>query len=169
MSTIPSSTPTQQQVGYRAQLLYFNGRPSSALSAEEDPHVIHYADGLLIVADGKIVASGNYDDLINTLDNTATVHDWRGKLIMPGFIDTHIHYPQADIIASPAPDLLPWLETYTFPTEGKFHDAEHASEVSEFSLMNYSETAQPVPWSTVLRTKTRLMRFSMKAVNEIYA
>lgn len=134
MSTIPSSTPTQQQVGYRAQLLYFNGRPSSALSAEEDPHVIHYADGLLIVADGKIVASGNYDDLINTLDNTATVHDWRGKLIMPGFIDTHIHYPQADIIASPAPDLLPWLETYTFPTEGKFHDAEHASEVSEFFI-----------------------------------
>ena len=50
------------------------------------------------------------------------VQEMRDKLIVPGFIDTHIHYPQTDMIASPAPGLLPWLETYTFPTERRFTD-----------------------------------------------
>jgi guanine deaminase len=62
------------------------------------------------------------------------VHDYRGKIITPGFIDTHVHYPQTDIIASPAPGLLPWLETYTFPAERRFADAGHASEVADFFL-----------------------------------
>jgi guanine deaminase len=62
------------------------------------------------------------------------VHDHRGKLITPGFIDTHVHYPQTDIIGSPAPGLLPWLETYTFPAEGRFADPVHARAVAEFFL-----------------------------------
>jgi guanine deaminase len=62
------------------------------------------------------------------------VIDYRGKLIMPGFIDTHLHYPQTDMIASPAPGLLPWLQTYTFPTERQFGDPVHARAVAEFFL-----------------------------------
>lgn len=123
-----------QAVGYRAQLLYFKGRPAVNLSTEDDPNVVYHTDGLLLVADGKVIASGDYDKIAPTLAAGTVVHDLRGKLIMPGFIDTHIHYPQTDIIASPAPDLLPWLETYTFPTEGKFGDEEHAAEVSRFFL-----------------------------------
>jgi guanine deaminase len=53
---------------------------------------------------------------------------------MPGFIDTHLHYPQTDMIASAAPGLLPWLETYTFPTERRFSDPQHAREVAGFFL-----------------------------------
>ncbi|MDB5919654.1 MAG: guaD, partial [Massilia sp.] len=62
------------------------------------------------------------------------VVDYRGKLIMPGFIDTHLHFPQTDMIASPAPGLLPWLQTYTFPTERQFGDPAHGREVAEFFL-----------------------------------
>jgi guanine deaminase len=61
------------------------------------------------------------------------VHDYSGKLLMPGFIDTHMHYPQTDMIASPSEGLLPWLETYTFPTERQFEDT-HAANVADFFL-----------------------------------
>jgi guanine deaminase len=63
-----------------------------------------------------------------------TPHDYRGQVITPGFIDTHLHYPQTDMIASPAPGLLPWLDTYTFPTERRFDDPAHGREVADFFL-----------------------------------
>jgi guanine deaminase len=50
------------------------------------------------------------------------VEDLRGRLIAPGFVDLHMHYPQTDVIGSPADGLLPWLENYTFPHESRFHD-----------------------------------------------
>ena len=89
---------------------------------------------MLVVADGKIVAAGDYDRLLPTLPAGAMTHDWRGKIITPGFIDTHVHYPQTDMIASPASGLLPWLNTYTFPTERKFEDSAHATDVADFFL-----------------------------------
>jgi len=110
-------------------LLHFLADP--AFSTES--HAWH-ADGLLIVADGKVQAAGDYASLQATLPPDTPVHDYRGKLLMPGFIDTHVHYPQSDMIASPAEGLLPWLETYTFPTERQFEDPAHASEVAEFFL-----------------------------------
>jgi guanine deaminase len=55
-------------------------------------------------------------------------------LILPGFIDTHIHYSQTDVIASPGHNVLHWLEHYTFPEEARFADAAHAAEVAEFFL-----------------------------------
>ena len=114
---------------YRGSLLHFLADP--AFSAEA--HAFH-ADGLLIVADGKVQAAGDYASLHVTLPAGTPVHDYRGKLLMPGFIDTHVHYPQTDMIASPADGLLPWLETYTFPTERQFEDPAHAGPVAEFFL-----------------------------------
>lgn len=114
---------------YRASLLHFSNDPAF----DEDATQWH-SDGLLVVADGKIVAAGDYDRLLPTLPAGAMTHDWRGKIITPGFIDTHVHYPQTDMIASPAPGLLPWLNTYTFPTERKFEDSAHAAEVADFFL-----------------------------------
>jgi len=58
-------------------------------------------------------------------------HDYRGMVIAPGFIDTHVHFPQLDVIGSPADGLLPWLEQHTFPTETLFYDPAHASAVAE--------------------------------------
>jgi guanine deaminase len=114
---------------YRASILHFNADPAF----NDNAHAWH-EDGLLIVADGRIVAAGEYTQLRAQIPQGVEVQDYRGKLIVPGFIDTHIHYPQTDMIASPAPGLLPWLETYTFPTERKFSNVEHAGEVARFFL-----------------------------------
>ncbi|GAA4013849.1 guanine deaminase [Actimicrobium antarcticum] len=114
---------------YRASLLHFTADPAF----DADAHVWH-ADGLLIVDGERILAAGDYATLKATLPDQVAITDYRGKLIVPGFIDTHIHYPQTDMIASPAPGLLPWLETYTFPTERQFSDPLHAREVADFFL-----------------------------------
>ena len=114
---------------FRASILHFTADP--ALS--DKAHNWH-EDGLLIIENGRVQAAGDYDQLKNTLPGGTAVRDYRGKIIMPGFIDTHIHYPQTDMIASPAPGLLPWLDTYTFPTERQFKDPGHARGVADFFL-----------------------------------
>ena len=115
------------QSAYRAQLLRFNGDPA------QSPHAAVFdEDGLLVVDDGHVVAAGAWDTVSTRLAPGTQVHEMRDKLIVPGFIDSHIHYPQTDMIASPAPGLLPWLETYTFPTEGSFADPAVAADTARF-------------------------------------
>jgi guanine deaminase len=114
---------------YRASLLYFTADP-----AFEERSYHWHEDGLLVLENDRVRVAGDYDVLKNTLPADTTIHDFRGKLIVPGFIDTHVHYPQTEMIASPASGLLPWLETYTFPTERRFKDGEHASNVARFFL-----------------------------------
>jgi guanine deaminase len=120
---------TNDLQAYRGSLLHFLADPAFS----DNAHAWH-EDGLLIVRDGKVEAAGDYAVLHATLPPGAEVHDYSGKLLMPGFIDTHIHYPQTDMIASPAEGLLPWLETYTFPVERGFDDPAHAAGVAEFFL-----------------------------------
>jgi len=112
---------------FRASILHFMADPAFHPGA----HAWH-EDGLLVISDGRVQAAGDYAQLKDTLPPETQVRDYRGKIIMPGFIDTHIHYPQTDMIASPAPGLLPWLDTYTFPTERQFKDPAHAGEVADF-------------------------------------
>ncbi len=114
---------------YRASVLHFTADPAF----HENAYAWH-EDGLLIVKDGHIVAAGDYQHLKDKLPTDVVPLDYRGKIIMPGFIDTHVHYPQTDMIASPSPGLLPWLEKYTFPTERKFEDRAHAAQVADFFL-----------------------------------
>jgi len=123
------SNAIQPVQAYRASLLHFHDDPAFA----EHAHAWH-EDGLLVVEDGRVRAAGDHAALAPQLPPGAVVHDWRGKLIVPGFIDTHVHYPQTDIVGSPAPGLLPWLETYTFPTEQRFADPAYARGVAEFFL-----------------------------------
>jgi guanine deaminase len=124
MSTVPQTVQA-----YRASLLHFHADPAFA----EHAHSWH-EDGLLLVEGGKVKAAGDYAALAPRLAPGAAVIDYRGQVITPGFIDTHLHFPQTDIIASPAPSLLPWLETYTFPAEARFSDLAHARGVAEFFL-----------------------------------
>lgn len=114
---------------YRASLLHFHADPAFAEHAYS-----WHEDGLLLVDGDKIHAAGDYAQLAPALPADTDIVDYRGKLIMPGFIDTHLHFPQTDMIASPAPGLLPWLESYTFPTERQFSDHAHGREVAEFFL-----------------------------------
>lgn len=124
MSTAPNNVQA-----YRASLLHFRADPAF----DGDAHAWH-KDGLLVVEDGRVKAAGDHDALVSTLPPGLVPHDLRGRLITPGFIDTHLHYPQTDMIASPSPGLLPWLETYTFPTERRFEDPAHARATAEFFL-----------------------------------
>lgn len=110
-------------------MLHFHADPAFSKDA-----CLWHEDGLLVIADGKVTAAGDYAQLLATLPAGVQPVDYRGKVIMPGFIDTHLHFPQTDMIASPAPGLLPWLETYTFPTERQFGDPAHAREVADFFL-----------------------------------
>ena len=123
------SAQAPAQSAFRAQLLTFNGDPSRSPDA-----AVFHEDGLLIVEDGHVVAAGAYAALASQLAPDASVQDMRDKLIVPGFIDTHIHYPQTDMIASPAAGLLPWLDTYTFPTERRFTDEAYARDTAAFFL-----------------------------------
>jgi guanine deaminase len=92
---------------YRAALLRFNAQHQAVFDE----------DGLLVVGeDGKVVACGAYSALQVQYAHIPTQH-WPGRIIAPGFVDMHVHYPQMDVIGSPAEGLLPWLENYTFPEE----------------------------------------------------
>ena len=107
------------------------------LSVPDDPRVAggeavrHHADGLLVVEDGHVVAFGDHADLAPRFAE-APVTDWPGKLIVPGFVDAHVHYPQTDCISSHGEQLLQWLDRHIFPEEARFADRAHADAVSGF-------------------------------------
>ncbi len=114
---------------FRGELLSFSNDPR-----KDADGVHHIEDGLLVVADGLIERSGTAAELLPTLPAGTPVTDCRGRLLMPGFIDAHIHYPQTDIIASHGRQLLDWLNDYTFPAEAAFSSAAHGEAVAEFFL-----------------------------------
>ena len=124
-----SATPAPGLSALRAELLDFRDDPRSGAGA-----VHHVADGLLVIRDGLIERSGPAHELLALLPEGTPVADHRGHLIMPGFIDAHVHFAQTDIIASHGRKLLDWLEDYTFPMEARFGDPVHARATADFFL-----------------------------------
>lgn len=115
---------------YRASLLDFVDDPFHAPEAD---CVRFFADGLLVVESGRVKEIGAFGELIDRYPGISIV-SYPEKLIVPGFIDTHIHYPQTEIIAAFGEQLLQWLTKYTFPTEGKFKEKEYARKVASIFL-----------------------------------
>lgn len=103
------------------------------LSFTDDGHVYH-ADGLVSIKGGHIAAVGAARDLLPGLDPGTKVTDHGGHLILPGLIDTHIHYPQTRVIASHGAQLLEWLQKYTFVEEQKLRDPAYAGQIARFFL-----------------------------------
>ncbi|TPM99323.1 guanine deaminase [Mesorhizobium sp. B2-1-3A] len=91
-------------------------------------------DGGLLINDGRIVASGAYADVEKQAGEGVKKIDHRPHLLLPGFIDTHAHFPQMQIIASYGAELLDWLNTYTFPEETKFANAQHGRRIARLFL-----------------------------------
>jgi guanine deaminase len=91
-------------------------------------------DGGLLIEDGKIVASGSFADVKAKAGEGTKIVDHRPNLILPGFIDCHVHMPQMQVIASYGAELLDWLNTYTFPEETKFRDAQHGRRIARLFL-----------------------------------
>ncbi len=113
---------------------------SSFLDFIDDPFYLSEAasvryleDGLLVLENGKIKDFGTYEQLREKYAAIDAIA-YPDKLIMPGFIDTHIHYPQTAMVAAYGEQLLEWLSKYTFPTEAKFKDKNYAAEIATVFL-----------------------------------
>jgi guanine deaminase len=129
-------TATQAVKAYRARILSFDphAEPSRAARLDED--------GLLVVganAEGRQVVQmvGDYSLLIDDFKAKhphIVIQHLKDRIIAPGFVDAHVHYPQADVIGSPAEGLLPWLEGYTFPEENRFVASEYAAQAATFFI-----------------------------------
>jgi guanine deaminase len=117
---------------YRAAILRFD------TDLPPDAAAIYEADGLLVVgpdATGRQVvqAVGAYQALKDKWSHVQLTH-WPNRIIAPGFVDMHIHYPQTNVIGSPAEGLLPWLEKYTFPEEKRFESYDYSAEAAQFFI-----------------------------------
>ncbi|HIQ44775.1 MAG TPA: guanine deaminase [Pseudomonas oleovorans] len=115
---------------YRAAILHSLADPA-VVGVEQSYQ--YFEDGILLIENGKVAQVGAAAELLPKLAGVEVQH-YRDALITPGFIDTHIHYPQTGMIASYGEQLLDWLETYTFPTEQQFADKAHASDVAAIFL-----------------------------------
>jgi guanine deaminase len=116
---------------HRGTLLSFRSDPGE----HDSPGCYDYwPDGAMFVRDGRIVAIGAASEVLASIPVDVPVIEHRSKLIVPGFIDTHIHYPQVDVIGSGGRNLLEWLERHTFPVEARFGDVTYARQAAEFFL-----------------------------------
>ena len=89
---------------------------------------VYYDDGYLAIDGDRITGVGDWRNVPRQSSNLTQLG--RDILITPGFVDTHLHAPQLEMIGSYGGDLLEWLNRYTFPTEAKFSDPEHAEMVA---------------------------------------
>jgi len=116
---------------YRAALLHMLDDPSRAPAAEA---CAYHPDGLLVVEDGHVRSFGAFDEGLAALPPGTPIANLPGRLITPGFVDAHVHYPQVDVIAAWGAQLLDWLHTHTFPAEMAFAERAHADAVAQVFL-----------------------------------
>jgi len=108
---------------------------STVTTPEQLPQYARYIeDGLLLLDGGNIVSLQTWQAGRHQLADERMVTDYRGKLIVPGFVDTHIHYPQTEMIGAFGEQLLEWLQQYTFPVESQYHCPQYAAKMSSFFL-----------------------------------
>jgi guanine deaminase len=101
-----------------------------------------FSDGGLLIENGRIAACGDYASLATAHPRVRT-RDLRGGFLLPGFVDTHVHYPQVRILGGLGYSLLDWLEQHALPEEAKFSVPEYAQAVaSEFvhALVSHGTT-----------------------------
>jgi guanine deaminase len=102
----------------------------------DDPFVVgadalaHEADGLLLCRNGLIEAAGSWSALRDRVPDGVQVRHYPDALIVPGFIDSHVHYVQTGVVGAGGAQLLDWLERYVFPAEQRFADKAHADAVA---------------------------------------
>ena len=111
----------------RGRFLSFLRKPEDI--TDEGSYVYH-DDGGLLIEDGRIAAIGDYAAVRSEAPEGVETVDHRPHLVMPGFIDPHIHFPQMQVVGSYAGNLLEWLNTYTFVEEQRFGDPDHAARIA---------------------------------------
>jgi len=111
---------------HRGSLLHFLDDPN----AGGEDACAYFEDGALVVEEGRIVAAGDARPLLAKESPGTPILHHRDALLIPGMIDTHVHYPQLDVIGAHGEQLLEWLERYVFPAEARFADYDHALETA---------------------------------------
>ena len=101
---------------------------------EIESHLRFIEDGLMLVRSGKVEWFGQWEEGKHLIPEGIRVRDYSGKMIVPGFIDTHIHYPQSEMVGAYGEQLLEWLNKHTFPAERRYNDIEYAREMSAFFI-----------------------------------
>ena len=114
---------TEEARVVRGRVLSFTDDP--AVSGSRAYSLID--DGAVLVSRGQIEAVGEARDILARAPHGAVIDDHSGLLIMSGFIDAHVHYPQTQVIGSYGAQLLDWLHNYTFVEEQKFADPAHCA------------------------------------------
>ena len=112
---------------FRGSIFHCTADPGERADAQA---IEYFEDGLLLVEDGQISALDAADRLLPGLSANTRIEDYSGKLIVPGLIDCHVHYPQIDIIGSYGEQLLDWLNRYAYPGEMRFADEQHARDTA---------------------------------------
>ena len=115
---------------------FFRGSIYHCIEENGSLKPIYFDDGLMVVDNksGKIIDVGNFSDLRSSWDISNNLIHFRDRLIMPGFVDTHVHYPQYKVIASYGTSLLEWLNKYTFVEEQRFSDVAYANQIANLFL-----------------------------------
>ncbi|CAM3932647.1 Guanine deaminase [Vibrio aerogenes CECT 7868] len=119
---------TMTQSIHRGEILHF---PATTSNPEQNHEYLQ--DGILITENGLITALADAQTFLNSLSEQELSHVLPGMihhkgLLIPGMIDSHVHYPQMEMIASYGTQLLDWLNEYTFPAEAKFCNSEYAAK-----------------------------------------
>lgn len=139
-----------ETVGIRGRVLTFLRAPNGAGDTGSYRYI---RDGMLVIKEGKIEAIGPADELEATLPANTSITHYTTELLLPGFIDTHIHFPQTQVIASYGTQLLDWLNRYTFVEEAKYCDPAHCHAGATFFLNELlrNGTTTAVAYATVHR------------------
>ncbi len=149
----------------RASLLHFANKTQSP-----DTDLSYFADGLLVLENDKILDIGSAAELLPRYGQAKHM-DYSGKLIIPGLIDSHMHFPQTEMLACYGEQLLSWLENYTFPIEAKFADGEYAAAIAEIFLQQLLKngTTTALVYSSVHKVATDALFRAAKARNMLLA
>ncbi|PWI34248.1 guanine deaminase [Vibrio albus] len=115
---------------FRGTIFHFLSNPALVKREEDSYQFIN--DGLLITEQGKVREVRPFQK--EDKNKYKVIQDYSGKLLLPGFVDAHLHYPQTEIIASYGEQLLIWLQKYTYPAELKFSDRAYAVQAAQFFL-----------------------------------
>ncbi|MEM7003553.1 MAG: guanine deaminase [Pseudomonadota bacterium] len=147
----------------RGRLLWLTALPDN----EGHPGVHYLQDGVLSVQGEHIQAVRSYAQYVAQGGQDAELHDVRPGLILPGFIDSHIHYPQMDIIGSFGTQLLDWLDNYAFPAELAYTDREFAQAQAQQFMRRLFEhgTTTALTFTTVHAHSTDALFEAAQAVN----
>lgn len=148
------TTTPPAKLALRGDLLDFTATPEWAVV---DSSAVRFRpDHWLLVENGRVVGAQAGSEV---LDASWEQHDHRGKLLLPGFIDTHVHGPQIEVIASYGTELIDWLNTYTFPAEIRFADEAVSKAGAERFLdaLLESGTTSAVVFATVHKVSAQAL------------